>query len=99
MKPMALNKEKREYTEDKKITPDNSFEEYPLSQGQAALWFQYKLNPKSVAYNLAGAAAVSASTDLQHLRCAFQLIAERHSMLRTLFTEQHGMPVQHIFPS
>lgn len=74
-------------------------QEYPLTQGQAALWFHYKLAPKSVAYNLAGAVAVQADTDLQALRRAFQKVAGRHPMLRTLFAAEHGKPVQRVYSS
>jgi len=72
---------------------------YPLTHGQAALWFHYKLMPKSVAYNLAGAVAIQADADLEVLQHAFQKVAERHPMLRTLFTEEHGKPVQRTYSS
>jgi hypothetical protein len=63
------------------------------------LWFHYKLAPQSVAYNLAGAITVPAGTDLEALRRAFQKVAARHPMLRTLFASQHGEPAQRVFPS
>lgn len=73
--------------------------EYPLTRGQAALWFHHKLAPGSVAYNLAVAVAVPVDTDLQALQRAFQRLAERHPMLRTLFAAQHGEPVQRVYSS
>ena len=73
--------------------------EYPLTSGQAALWFHYKLAPKSVAYNLAGAVAISGDIDLAALRRAFQKMAERHPMLRTIFASNLGEPVQRVCPS
>ena len=83
-----------------KVAEANEFlHEYPLTQGQAALWFHYKLAPQSVAYNLAGAVAVSGDTDLEALRRSFQKLADRHPMLRTLFTSQHGEPLQRVYPS
>lgn len=73
--------------------------EYPLSRGQTALWFHYKLAPESVAYNLAGAVAFPRDTDLEAFQSAFQKLAERHPMLRTFFGERHGEPVQRVHPS
>lgn len=63
------------------------------------MWFHYKLTPESVAYNLAGAVAVQADTDLEALQRAFQKVAERHPMLRTLFVAEHGKPVQRVYAS
>ncbi len=73
--------------------------EYPLTFGQTALWFHYKIAPESVAYNLAGAIDISGDTDLDALRRAFQRLAERHPILRTLFSAQQGKPVQCIHAS
>jgi amino acid adenylation domain-containing protein/non-ribosomal peptide synthase protein (TIGR01720 family) len=73
--------------------------EYPLTRGQAALWFHYKLAPDSVAYNLAGAVTFPRDTKLEAFQRAFQKLAERHPMLRTFFAEQHGDPVQRVYPS
>ena len=73
--------------------------EYPLTRGQAALWFHHKVAPESVAYNLAGAVVIPGDTDLEALQRAFRRLAERHPMLRTSFTDQHGEPVQRVHPS
>ena len=69
------------------IRSSNDPEECSLATGQAALWFHYKIFPESVAYNLAGAATIPVDTDLQAMRRAFQRLADRHPMLRTLFLE------------
>lgn len=68
--------------------------EYPLTRGQAAIWFHHKLAPEAVDYNLSGAVAIPGDTDLGALWRAFQRLSERHPMLRTLFVAQHGEPVQ-----
>lgn len=73
--------------------------EYPLTQTQAALWFHHKLAPEAVAYNLAGAVVIPGDADLSALRRAFQRLAERHPMLRTFFTAQHGDLVQRVYSS
>lgn len=72
--------------------------EYPLTRGQAALWFHHQITPQSVAYNLAVVVAIPGDTDLRALHRAFRKLAERHSMLRTLFAMQQGEPVQRVRP-
>src|SRR5450759_3457080 len=71
-------------------------QEYPLSHGQRALWFLYKMAPGAVAYNLAGAAAIPGDTDLDALHRAFRRLAQRHPMLRTTFAAPVSEPVQRI---
>src|SRR5262249_30235864 len=44
----------------------------PLSHGQKALWFLYKLAPESGAYNLAAAARLGGLLDAHRLRAAFR---------------------------
>jgi amino acid adenylation domain-containing protein/non-ribosomal peptide synthase protein (TIGR01720 family) len=70
--------------------------EYPLSNGQRALWFLYKMAPDAVAYNLAGAAAIPGDTDPDALQRAFRRLAQRHPMLRTTFAAPGGEPVQRV---
>ena len=71
---------------------------YPLSVGQKALWSLYQTAPDNVAYNLSGAVAVPGDTDLNALGRAFQRLAERHPMLRTIFAAPEGEPVQRVLP-
>jgi amino acid adenylation domain-containing protein len=73
--------------------------EYPLTRGQAALWFHHQLAPENAAYNLAGAVAIPGDTDLEALRRALRRLAERHALLRTVFAAQHGIPIQRVQPS
>lgn len=72
---------------------------YPLTRGQAAIWFHHKLAPEAVDYNLSGAVAIPGDTDLGALWRAFRRLSERHPMLRTLFVAQHGGPVQRVYSS
>ncbi|HEX6541515.1 MAG TPA: amino acid adenylation domain-containing protein [Ktedonobacterales bacterium] len=65
---------------------------YPLSVGQRALWSLYKMAPESVAYNLSAAAAVPSDTNVDALRRAFEQLAQRHPMLRTLFIAPTAAP-------
>ncbi|MET9914245.1 condensation domain-containing protein [Streptomyces sp. NPDC006476] len=71
-----------------------SFELYPTSHGQAAIWFMQQLSPENVAYNLMFAARVAAKVDEEALDRAVRATVERHPALRTVFVEGAGRPYQ-----
>ena len=68
----------------------------PLSHRQKAPWFLYQLAPNSAAYNVAYAARLVSNADIPVLRQAAIALIERHPLLRTTYTAQHGEPVQTI---
>ena len=68
----------------------------PLSPGQQALWFLYKLAPESWAYNVLFSARICSPVEIPALRQAFQCLIDRHPALRTMYTTQDGNPVQQI---
>jgi amino acid adenylation domain-containing protein len=65
---------------------------FPLSQGQQALWFLYKLVPHSWAYNTLFTARIQSPVDIPALRRTFQALISRHISLRTTYTERDGKP-------
>ncbi len=69
---------------------------FPLSQGQQALWFLYKLAPKNWAYNTLFTAHIQSEVDIPALRRAFQALISRHPSLRTTYTVRDGKPRQQI---
>ncbi|HZT81021.1 MAG TPA: condensation domain-containing protein, partial [Gemmataceae bacterium] len=69
---------------------------FPLSAGQASLWFVYQLAPASPAYNFAYAAEVRQPLDLPAFRRAYQKLAQRHPALRTTFENSPAGPVQRV---
>lgn len=71
---------------------------YPLSQGQWGLWFLYRLNPQSAAYNLAFTARVRSHLDMGALQRAVQILVERHPSLRTTYGQNTAEPFQEIQP-
>ncbi len=73
-----------------------SFNVFPLSHGQQALWFLQQLAPESVAYNIASALRIKTKPDEVALRSAFQSLVERHAALRTIFTAVQGKATQHV---
>jgi len=66
----------------------------PLSFAQLRLWFLYKLEPESSAYNLAAAVHLNGPLHERALQRSLQQIVQRHETLRTTFAEVDGKPVQ-----
>jgi amino acid adenylation domain-containing protein len=70
--------------------------EHPLSHGQRALWFLWRLDPGSAAYNVPGAVTIEGELDAEALRRAFQALAGRHAILRSTFATPGGEPVARV---
>ncbi|WP_394833990.1 non-ribosomal peptide synthase/polyketide synthase [Pendulispora rubella] len=66
----------------------------PLSHGQRALWFLWKLHPASTAYTLSATLRLIGPLDAEALRAAFAMVLERHEVLRARFEEIDGVPWQ-----
>ncbi len=75
---------------------DASNADAPLSQGQRSLWFMQQLAPESTAYSIVSALRIVSDVDTGALRRAFQLLTDRHAILRTTFPVVADEPVQHI---
>ncbi|KOY60661.1 hypothetical protein AM629_18135 [Photorhabdus heterorhabditis] len=70
----------------------------PLSGTQENLWYLYKLNQQSSAYNCPEAFRLSGKVCLRSLEKALSDIFKRHESLRTTFYELNGIPYQKIVP-
>jgi amino acid adenylation domain-containing protein len=67
----------------------------PLSFAQQRLWFLHQLQPDSCAYNLLNAMRLQGALNLDALRKAFDVLVDRHEVLRTTFMlADGGFPVQ-----
>ena len=66
----------------------------PLSFAQRRLWFLDRMEPGSAAYHMAGALDLDGPLDLAALERALAAVAARHEVLRTVFRNQGGEPVQ-----
>lgn len=66
--------------------------ECALSVGQEALWFIHRMAPESAAYNVAWPMRVHTPIDVRVLARAVAMTAERHDVLRSVFTEVEGLP-------
>ena len=69
---------------------------YPLSHGQEALWFLWKLAPQSWAYNIVLPVVVRGDFHFSDFHRSLQIISDRHPCLRTEFREENGHPVQRV---
>jgi amino acid adenylation domain-containing protein len=68
----------------------------PLSAGQQRLWVLDQLEGPSPVYNLAFALRITGHIDLQAARAAVQDVIGRHEILRTVYEQDAGRPVQRI---
>jgi surfactin family lipopeptide synthetase A len=67
---------------------------FPLTSGQQGLWFLWKIAPHNPYYSFQGILGIHGTVDLSALQTALRLLVERHSVLRTRFTERSGRPEQ-----
>jgi len=73
-------------------------DEFPLSQGQQALWFLQELAPSASAYNIARAFRLEGQQLSEILPAALAQVVARHPSLRARFGASRYGPVQR-FPS
>jgi amino acid adenylation domain-containing protein/non-ribosomal peptide synthase protein (TIGR01720 family) len=66
----------------------------PLSSAQQRLWFLYRMEPDSAAYNVPGLLRFTGALDATALRAAFTALVRRHETLRTTFRETDGVAEQ-----
>lgn len=77
---------------------DRSDRYFPLSFSQERMWFIQRLEPESSAYNIHVTIRIRGPLDTERLSLAFRRIQERHEMLRAVFHERDGVPVQSVRP-
>ncbi|MFM0609408.1 amino acid adenylation domain-containing protein [Paraburkholderia sediminicola] len=71
----------------------------PLSHAQERLWFLWRLDPASNAYNISRALRIDGPLDTAALDAALAALVERHEVLRTGFGEDGGVPFQFARPA
>ncbi|MCP4658569.1 MAG: amino acid adenylation domain-containing protein [bacterium] len=78
-------------------------DKFPLSFAQQRIWFLYRLDPESAAYNLFEASRIRGPLRPSLLRRTLAGLLQRHETLRTCFSEveegpERGTPVQIVLP-
>lgn len=63
-----------------------------LSFSQERMWFLHQLDPKSSAYNVAGAVTINGHIDVALLQQALDFVLVRHEVLRSNFEGVEGVP-------
>ncbi|PCE27305.1 non-ribosomal peptide synthetase, partial [Paraburkholderia acidicola] len=66
----------------------------PLSHAQERMWFLWRLDPSSAAYNITGAVRLQGVLERRAVKIALERIVARHESLRKHFTEHDGVPMQ-----
>ena len=69
---------------------------HPLSHGQQAMWFLYRMAPENAAYNVPVTVRLRNEIDVTALRSSFQILVDRHAALRTTFRIHDGTVVQRV---
>jgi hypothetical protein len=67
--------------------------QFPLSEGQEALWIAQQMNPDTHAYNIPLVYWLGETTDLKGLENSFQEILKKHSLLTARIQIDQGRPV------
>ncbi len=67
----------------------------PLSCAQQGLWFLECLAPGGSAYTIPVVLELQGPLDIAALQEALRALLERHSVLRSVFVESEGQPLQH----
>ncbi len=80
------------------ITPVSKAGWLPQSHAQQRLWLTHQLAPDSTAYHMAGAVRLDGALSVTALEGAFDLMLQRHDILRTVFAMRDGLAVQRVGP-
>ncbi|OAJ74062.1 hypothetical protein AYJ08_10555 [Brevibacillus sp. SKDU10] len=72
-------------------------EYYPLSSAQKRMYILQQLDLHNMSYHLPQALMLHGDFDHRRLEQAFQMLIDRHMILRTAFLEQQGTPAQVIY--
>ncbi len=71
---------------------------FPLSYNQRALWFLYRMSPRSAAYNLSFVTRIVDPPPPEVLQAHIDTLSMRHDALRTSFSDLDGQPRQEVHP-
>ncbi|MEE8584226.1 MAG: amino acid adenylation domain-containing protein, partial [Acidobacteriota bacterium] len=78
------------------LKPGPPRQEFPLSDGQRALWFLQRLAPHRSADNIGAALRLRGLLEVGALQRCWQKLIDRHPSLRSAFFEHDGEPGQQV---
>jgi amino acid adenylation domain-containing protein len=78
--------------------PEEEVYTFPVSFGQQRQWFLDRLDPGSAAYNIPNALCLRGPLDVEVLERSLGEVVRRHEVLRTVYVEVEGEPVQVVLP-
>ncbi len=81
------------------VPPPGEDSPVPLSSAQKRLWFLMQLEPENCSYNLSYSFHIKGHLDVSSLKEAFSILVSRHSVLRTHFLAEKGIPFQFVSSS
>ncbi|WP_417894396.1 non-ribosomal peptide synthetase [Bacillus pseudomycoides] len=76
------------------LQPKERGERVPLSYAQQRLWFMNQLEPNSSLYNIPTTWCLKGKWAIEALEKGYNALIHRHEMLRTVFQEINGEPLQ-----
>ena len=91
---LAIAREKQQLFVEINRLPNQEY--YPLSHAQKRFWILSHFKDGSAAYNVASAFSIDGYFNIDAFKKAFDVVIERHEILRTVFVESAGEPMQKI---
>ncbi|MFA0963321.1 amino acid adenylation domain-containing protein [Roseivirga sp. BDSF3-8] len=88
----------QEHTTYQAIAPLPARDHYPLSFAQLRLWLLGQRSETGGAYNVPAAYELVGDVETDKLESSLAAVINRHEILRTVFVEVQGEPVQKILP-
>lgn len=92
---LLLNDSEEEVSEIEKLAYKEC---YDLSPSQIRYWLLYKINGKSREFNIYSTFELPNNLNSAAFQSAFNILLERHEILRSVFVEKAGIPQQRIIP-
>jgi tyrocidine synthetase-3 len=73
-------------------------EYYDVTHAQKRIWVQSQFEEISLTFNMLAAYQIDIEIQTEAFYRAFQMLLEKHEILRTLFVEKNGVPKQRVLP-
>ncbi|BAP43368.1 non-ribosomal peptide synthetase PvdD [Pseudomonas sp. StFLB209] len=72
---------------------------HPLSFAQQRLWFLWQMHPDSSMFNISRVLQLDGALNVDAVRGAFEVLLERHAVLRTTYSMVDGQSLQQVHPA